>query len=196
MTLTNGRRLATVVAALALATACVAPGALAGPAADKASEAEALLGEGKAGEALSAFDEAIEAFWQGSPLQFRAVLFADAVAAFGKYEPRPNAIFRAGESVTVYLEPIGYAFVSAGGFHRVAFATGIEIRTPGGLILGATEDFGELIWSGRAKSREVHAAISVTLPQIKPGDYELLLTLTDQASKKTATVTLPFTIAG
>ena len=43
---------------------------------------------------------------------------------------------------------------------------------------------------------EVHATIALPLPSLKPGDYELLLTLRDQGSDKTATVTLPFAVAG
>jgi hypothetical protein len=181
--------------AAALLATGLAAGAHAGPAADKAAEAEALVSQGKAGEALAAFDAAEDAFWSALPLQFRVSLFADSVAAYGKYEPRANATFGPGENVTVYLEPVGYGFVAAGGLFRVAFDTSLEIRTPGGLVLGKTDDFGKLVWSGRAKSREVHAAVSVSLPDLKPGKYELRLTLTDAVTAKSATVILPFAIA-
>lgn len=187
------RRLAAAGAAALLAGA-LATGAIAGPAADKAAEAEALLGQGEPGGALAAFDQAEDAFFGAMPLTFRASLFADSVAAYGKYEPHAGTTFHAGESVTVYLEPVGYGFVSAGGLYRVAFDTALEIRTPGGLVLGKTENFGKLVWSGRAKSREVHAVVSVGLPDLKPGDYQLLLTLNDEASGKSATTTLPFAI--
>ena len=90
---------------------------------------------------------------------------------------------------------MGYGFATEGDGFRVTYGTGIEIRTPGGLILGKTDDFGKLTWTGRTKSHEVQAAVSVTLPALKPGDYLLLLTLTDEASAKSATTTLPFTIA-
>jgi hypothetical protein len=40
----------------------------------------------------------------------------------------------------------------------------------------------------------VHAAIGVALPDLKPGDYQLLLTLNDAASGKSATATLAFSV--
>ncbi len=173
----------------------LASSALAGPAADRAAEAEALLGQGDAAGAAAAFDAAIDAFWGAMPLQVRTALFADSVSAYGKYVPLSGTTFKPGDSLTVYLEPAGYGFVSAGGLYRVAFDTALEIRTPGGLVLGKSDDFGKLVWSGRSKSREVQLAVGVALPDLKPGKYELALTLTDDATGKSATAALPFAIA-
>jgi hypothetical protein len=176
---------------IALATAS---GALAGPIGDKATEAEHLIAAGDAAGSLAAFDAATEAFWTASPLQFRAALFADNVTAFGKYEPRANNTFHAGDTLQVYLEPVGYGFATDGDGYRASFSAGIEIRK-GDLILGKTDDLGMFGWQGRTKSREVHAAVSVGLPSLSPGDYQLLLTLNDATSGKSATTTLPFTVA-
>ncbi|MEX0853510.1 MAG: hypothetical protein WD036_09560, partial [Bauldia sp.] len=71
---------------------------------------------------------------------------------------------------------------------------GLEIRTPGGLVLAKADDFGDLTWQGNATTRAFHAAVSVALPELKPGSYVLRLTLADRASAKTTTVELPFTI--
>lgn len=172
-----------------------ATGAFAGPAADKAAEAEALLGSGDAAAAVAAFDEATDAFWSALPLEVRTAIFVDSVEAFGKYEPRAGATFRNGDTATVYLEPLGYGFVTAAGWHRAAFSTALQIRTPGGLVLAESDDFGTLVWAGRAKSREVPLTISVALPDLKPGDYEMALALTDDATGETATATLPFSVA-
>jgi hypothetical protein len=176
---------------IALATAS---GALAGPIGDKATEAENLIAAGDAAGSLAAFDAATEAYWAASPLQFRAALFADNVTAFGKYEARANNTFRAGDTLQIYLEPVGYGFATDGDGFRVSFSAGIEIRK-GDVILGKTDDLGTFGWQGRTKSREVHAAVSVGLPSLSPGDYQLLLTLNDPTSGKSATTTLPFTVA-
>ncbi len=185
-------KMSRLVAAAAMTV--LATGAFAGEAADKAAEAERLAMAGQAAEAVAAFDAASDALWRGLPLTFRVALFADNVSAYGKYDPRATSEFKSGEAVTIYLEPVGYGFASSGTTNTVAFGTAIEIRTPGGLILGKTDDLEKLTWTGRAKSREVHAAINLALPTLKPGAYELVLTLTDAASAKTATTTLPFTI--
>lgn len=190
------RRLATAGAATVIAAAMAwsAPlPALSGEAADKAAEAEALLAEGKVAEAVAAFDAATEALWAALPLTFRVAAFVSTADAYGAYEPVAPA-FRAGETVTIYLEPIGYGFTAAGGIHRVSFTPSIEIRTPGGLILGQSDALPKVTWEGRPRSREVHTAVSLTLPALKPGDYELRLTLADDAGEGEATATLPFAV--
>ncbi|KAB2874752.1 MAG: hypothetical protein F9K43_03860 [Bauldia sp.] len=184
-------------AALALTAALTAGQATAraGEIANWATVAEDLLDGGNAGEALAAIDRSAAAFWAAAPLQLRVAAFADDVAGFGRYTPRPDPTYEAGDTLTVYLEPFGFGFMPDGDGFRSAIATDVEIRTPGGLILASAPDFGQLRWSGRTKMHEVHATIALPLPELKPGEYRLLITLRDQGSAKTATVTLPFTVA-
>lgn len=183
-------RLAVAGVALSLASA-----ALAGPIVDNATDAEQRAAGGDGAGALSAFDAATDAFFDATPLAFRVATFADDVTGFGKYTPHAGA-YHASDTATVYLEPVGYSFTHDGDDFRVTYGTGLEIRTPGGLILGKTDDFGTLTWSGRTRSHEVQAVLSVTLPSaLKPGSYELLVTLKDEPSGKAATATLPFDIA-
>lgn len=178
------------------ATLALASAAQAGPIADNAADAETRAAAGDGAGAVAAFDAAADAFFDAAPLTFRVATFAADVTGFGKYTPLADAAFHAGGAVTVYLEPVGYGFTRDGDGYRVSYGTALEIRTPGGLVLGKTDDFGTLSWSGRGKSHEVQAVLNVTLPTaLKPGDYELLLTLKDEASAKSATATLPFTIA-
>ncbi len=159
-----------------------------------ATDADNLLLQGKPAEALSAFDRASDAFWAASPLQFRVAVFATSVKGFGQYEPLTEASFHSGDTATVYLEPVGYGFTGDAPSYAVTLTTGIEIRTAGGILLAKTDNFGSLTWQGRAKSHEIHAAVNVTLPTLKAGNYTLVLTLTDGATAKHASVTLPFTI--
>lgn len=168
----------------------------AGDVADRAAEAEALLAAGNAASALAAFDKAAAAFWIASPLQFRQALFAESVAGFGNYQPRADASFKTGDTLLLYLEPIGYGFLAEADGFKVLLAVDVEIRTPGGLVLGKAADFAKLEWSARSRTREIHATVSFPLPSLKPGDYQLVLKLRDQGSPKTAELTLPFAIAG
>ena len=130
------------------------------------------------------------AFWASSPLQFRTAVFADAVTGFGQYEPRA-AMFNPGERATVYLAPFGYGFAEAARVGRCC--TDVEIRTPGGLILAKTDDFGELDWQGLAKSHEVPPSASPC-----PSSSRATTSSSDAPrpdSPKTATTTLPFSVA-
>ncbi len=147
-------------------------GASAGPIADAAGQAESLLASGKATGALAAFDQATDAFWNASPLEFRTILFADAVSGYGRYTPHQGSTYKAGDTPVIYFEPVGSGFPEAGGSSQIGLKTGLEIRTPGGLILAKTDDFGELKWEGLAKSREFYGSLSVALPALKPGNYQ------------------------
>ncbi|MCB1497779.1 MAG: hypothetical protein KDJ86_18500 [Bauldia sp.] len=169
--------------------------AQAGPVADQATLAETLLDRGYGAAALSAFDKAAAAFWEASPLQLRTVLFADKVEGYADYTPRGNSVFRNSDTLRIYFEPVGFAFRPEAGGFTSALAADLQIRTPGGLILATSEDFGRLQWQGRSKMHEVHATIEFPLPDFKPGEYQLLLTLRDEGSPKTTTVTLPFSVA-
>jgi hypothetical protein len=175
--------------AIAFATA-----AFAGPITDKAGEAESLIGSGDAEGALGAFDAATEAFWEASPLQFRVATFAEAIRGFASYEARPDGTpFHAGDTMQIYLEPVGYGFATDGAATRVSFGIGTEIRQ-GDVVLGKTDDLGKFAWQGTGKNYAIDATISMTLPALKPGDYTLLLTVTDDASGKSATAPMAFSI--
>ncbi len=188
------RRLAFAAAVAVAATAAIEAGAQASDISQLATEADNLLQQAKPANALSAFDQATDAFWKASPLQFRTAVFVDAVTGFGQYRPRGEATFHSGETATVYLAPVGYGFIADAGSVRVEMTTGVEIRTPGGLILAKTDDFGNVVWQGLTKSHEVPLKIAVPLPDLKPGDYVLHLTVGDRASAKSATVAMPFSI--
>jgi len=183
-----------VTAALFCATICVASPAAADQIADQATLAETLLGRGYATAALAAFDRAGAAFWEASPLQLRTIVFADKVEGYANYTPRPDAAFHQNDTLKIYLEPVGFAFTPDGDGFRSALAADLQIRTPGGLILATSRDFGRLEWRGRSKLHEVQATIELPLPRLKPGDYQLLLTLRDEGSSKRTTATLPFSV--
>ena len=183
-------------ATLALGVFIAAAAGVAGPIADSANQAEQLLTAGKPVDALTAFDQATDAFWQTSPLQFRDILFVDAATGYGRYTPHQGATFKAGDTAIIYFEPVGYGFETTGDDTRIAFSTGLEIKTPGGLILAKTDDLADLAWTGATKTHEFYGSLSVALPaNLKPGNYQLILTITDAVSKKTATTTLLFEIA-
>lgn len=159
-----------------------------------AEEAPEAINTVASAEAIVAYDAATDALWEKLPLSFRHVLFADEVTAYGRYTLRTNSTFDAGDTATIYVEPVGYGFSNAEDGNSVSLEIAIDIRTPGGLVLGRTEDFASLTWSGQARSREVHGAISLPLPELKAGAYEIMLQLSDEASGKIARAVLPFSI--
>jgi len=182
----RARFLAALAAATILSTA-----ATAGPIADKAADAEAALAAGDAGKAFAAMNEAVEALWAEAPLTIGAAFL---VAAGDTPQPRGDADFRSGEALRIQVEPLGYSFGESAGDFAVGLATSVEIRTPGGLILAKSEDLGRLEWRGPLPNRSFSGRVGIDLPELKPGEYEVRLTLSDAGKDQTATTTLPFTI--
>ncbi len=180
--------------ALAALSVALPLAASAGDISDKAAEAESLLTGGKPQEALAAFDQATEDFWAASPLLVRVATFVDGVDGFGNYHALPEASFKTGDTVKIYVEPVGYGFSPEGSDFRAALAADLEVKTPGGLVFGKASDFARLTWSSKEKLRQVHATIASPLPALKPGDYILSLTLRDLNSAKTTTLDLPFKV--
>jgi hypothetical protein len=194
MRIPAGRVAAPLLIAAVTATLGASSPAAAGEIADKAALAETLIGRGYDEAALAAFDKAVDAFWAASPLQLRVITFADSVGGYGNYVARGDTKFRKGDTLRIYFEPVGYGFTLVGDGVRAAIAVDVEIRTPGGIILGSAEDFVRLEWKGQTPMHEVHASVATPLPDLKPGEYQLVLTLRDQTSAKTKEVTLPFTV--
>jgi hypothetical protein len=188
-----GRCAASMFVAVALSGGATM--ALAGEIAEKAALAETLVDRGYPEAALAALDKAVAAFWEESPLQLRTIVFVDGVAGYGDYTPRDGTLFRNGDTLRLYFEPVGYAFATDGDDVSAAIGVDVQIRTPGGLILATAEDFATLEWRGRTPMREVQATVETRLPFLKPGEYLLLLTLRDRNSDKVKDVTLPFSMA-
>ncbi|WP_073051531.1 hypothetical protein [Kaistia soli] len=169
--------------------------ATAGEVASKASEAETLLGEGKMAEAIDALDASVEAFWKAAPLSFRKALFVDSVTGFGEFQPRANAAFAPSSELKIYVEPVGFGWKEVTEGETVTFRTSIEIRSDKGLILAKSASPAVLEKTSRSKSRDFHITVTFDLPALKPGPYKLILTVTDEATGKSAPIELPLTIS-
>jgi len=175
-----------VLGLAALLGLAAAPPAAAGDVTDLAQKAEGLLAENEPATAFDAMDAAVDAFWRAAPL-----IIEDA-----HFDPEgDSATFAPAARVGIYLKPLGYGFGETGDNFRISLDTDVEIRSPGGLILAKSEDFAKLEWTGPTRNRAFTARISIDMPDLKPGDYELRLTVTDAVSEKTANITLPFSIA-
>ncbi len=188
-------RLSGIATAGVLALVMSGVTAFAGEVAEKAGDAETLLSAGKVPEAIDALDASVAAFWTAAPLSFRKALFVDDATGFGEYEPRANATFAPKSDLKIYAEPVGFGWAEVDGRERIAFRTAIEIRSPSGLILAKSSTPAVLEKLSRSKSRDFHITVTFQLPQLKPGAYELILTVTDESTGKSAPIKLPLTIS-
>jgi hypothetical protein len=170
-----------------VATLAVAAGqAAAGEAADALATAEAAVAAGDAAEAWTAFDRGVELFWAEAPLALRtaALVGADGAPA--------RAAYASGDVLRVLLAPLGYGWTPIADAFRIRLAVDVVLATRAGIVLADIADFAVLEHTGPDRTREFAATLSVTLPELRPDDYELRIVLRDAATGKSAAVTLPF----
>lgn len=182
----GSHRLARIGAA-AVACAVAASPAIAAEAGDALTAAEALVDAGDAAAGWTAFDRAVELFWADAPLTLReAALVGPAGAA-------PEA-YRSGDTLTATLAPVGYGWTPIGAEFRIRIVVDVELATRSGAVIATIADFAVLERIGPDRTREFAATLSVTLPDLRPDDYELRLTLRDAATGKSAGTALSFRV--
>jgi hypothetical protein len=169
--------------------------ALAGPATDAAARAEALQAEGKTVEALGALEEAIDAIWTQAPLAMRTVRLVEAGGTGANQGERANASFSPGDSLVVYLEPVGYGYGSAGGKNTIDFGIGLAIENATGQVLSEAPDLFSFSREVAGKRRDIGLTVAFKVPALYPADYKAIFTVRDRNSEKTASFEMPFTIA-
>lgn len=184
------RAVLTVLAVLLTATSVSAAEIVA-----KATEAETLAGQGKFIEALDALDDAVDALWDQSPLTFRRTLWvAEPPDGFGAFNPRETNQYAAGDQMIVYSEPIGFGWSKSGDIWRTDLAADLAIKSKDGEVLLSKQDFQKLVLGSRVRNREFMATFTLTLTGIPDGDYIADMTLRDQVTGKSGTISLPFVI--
>jgi hypothetical protein len=165
---------------LALSTALTAAGA---------SRAQTL-------EAIELRDAVVLEAWSKTPLTVRrAVFVSQHPQGFGQYVARSSNVFKPGEKLVAYVEPVGYGWKekSKGNF-EFGFDVDFLIKSPDGKLMGGQENFAHLAENSHAQNREFMLTLTMSLDGAPAGDYVLQYKLRDIASSKTALVTLPFKI--
>ena len=179
-------------AGLAL-SAADGPAARAGEAADLATKAEQLLAAGKGPEAYAAMRAATLAIWERMPFAVRRAVFVSKPAGgYGIFNPR-EPVFKPGEKLLVYMEPIGYGFKEAAkGVWGFQLTVDLEIATADGRILGGQKAFAKFPLTSRQKNMEFYMSLDLDLGNAPPGKYVLVLTVHDDVKRQSAKVELPF----
>lgn len=179
-----------------LTTAMLVPTARAGAIADAGARAETLMDQGKTLEAIDALDSAMEEIWRRSPLILRKALLVDSSNGFGIYQPRESNVFRPGEKLRIYVEPVGYAYGKndLGGL-EIAFDVDLKIRNEAGKQIFSRDNLFHLAQPVRYHNREFYLSLTLTLDGLKAGRYTGLFHVKDRHSDKTADFEIPFEIA-
>jgi hypothetical protein len=103
-------------------------------------------------------------------------------------------VFRAGEPLIVYAEPVGMGWRTADGVNHAHVAADFEIRTTDGKILGGQKDFGKFEFASRDHNHEIMTHLTIRLSGAPAGRYVFAATYRDQVNGKSASMELPFEI--
>jgi hypothetical protein len=145
--------------------------------------------------AINSAREATVAALKGAPLGFRRILFVTKTpGGFAIYDPRPDSVFKTGEPLIVYTEPVGIAWQQEGDKVSSKLEVDFELRSPDGKVLGGQKGFGEFAFTAREAPIDYMAHVTINLTGAPAGAYILNLTFRDTNSDKTTSADLPFEI--
>ena len=169
--------------------------ATAGEIQDLARGAEAKLQAGRHVEAVDDMLKALRRVHMRSPLTARtAVLVSDEPTGYGLFNPRQSNVFKTGEKLIAYIEPIGHTWQQEGSLFKAHIATDFDIKSPDGRVLATQRDFGQFKFSSRGENNEVMLRMTLDITGAPPDKYVWGITLRDQISGKSTTFNLPFEI--
>jgi len=143
-------------------------------------------------------DGAVFEAWQKTPLAVRHVTFVDGHPdGFGEYQARADSVFKPGEKLVAYAEPIGYGWKDdGGGFYSFGFHVDFKIWDAAGKLIGEQKNFADLAQKSHARNREFMLVLTLSLSGAPAGDYVLEYTLRDITGDRSTSFKLPFNIAG
>jgi hypothetical protein len=189
-----------MLAMLALAAPALAvSGAEAGPLSDAAAKAERQASDGDAAGARETLRQAVSAFSQTLPFAIGKAVFVSAEpAGYAMYEPKQDSVFKPGETLLSYVEPVGLTWkdASAKGKLETRFTVDLDIVNPKGEVLATRKAFGDFTFTGYLRNQEIYATLTVDVSGAPAGDYVLRFRFNDINSGKSASVDQRFKIAG
>lgn len=160
-----------------------------------AKRAKAEAKSGKDLEAYNTMRKAVLKIWDSGPLLFREALFVKgAPTGYGIYDPRPDHVFKPGEKLFIYVEPVGFTWKLKNGLNRAELVSDLVLKDSEGTVLGEQEAFGTFTFDSRDENMEVMTALTIDFTEAPAGKYVAELKFTDKLGKKSASFELPFEI--
>ena len=145
---------------------------------------------------IDALQKAVTDAWEKMPLtQRRAIFISRPADVYGDYAERASNVFKPGEKLVAYIEPIGYTWKANGDVYDFGVSVDFVVKSPEGKILAGQEGFGKFFKTSHAKLQEFMLTLTLSVDGAPPGKYVLEYKIKDNGSDKSSTVALPFTIA-
>jgi hypothetical protein len=145
---------------------------------------------------IDALQLAVTDAWTKMPLTVRrAVFVTEKPQVIGAWSERTSNVFKAGDPMMTYVEPVGYTWKPRGDLFDFGLSADVVIKSSDGKILGGQENFARVSFSNHIKLQEFMLNLTMSAEGLAPGKYVLEYKLHDQGSDKVATFAQTFTIS-
>lgn len=162
---------------------------------DLAKQAEADAKSDKNLEAYNTIRKAALKIWESGPLLFREARFVkSSPTGYGIYDPRPDNVFKPGEKLFIYVEPVGFTWKDQGALNHAELVSDLVLKDSEGTVLGEQAGFGTFTFDSRDQNMEVMTALTIDFTEAPAGKYIAQLKFTDKLGNKSASFELPFEI--
>ncbi|CAN7672028.1 hypothetical protein LJR030_002950 [Rhizobium sp. LjRoot30] len=145
---------------------------------------------------LKAEEKAYEA-WGALGLTERTYTFiTEPSKGYGMYQEKQSTIFKPGEKVITYVEPIGFSWKELpGGLYELNFVSDVKIKAENGDVVLDQKGFSKNVLQSHNAITEFSMDFTLTLTGAPAGKYTLTYTLHDMSGDQTSTFDQEFTIA-
>jgi len=119
-------------------------------------------------------------------------VFAEVINDDFTYTPKANKVYKAGDTMYIYIEPKNYASFSAGAGYSMDLIEGLYVEDPNGELIIAAGDAAVVTEN---PSDAVAIRNAVTFPDtLTEGTYKITIMVTDFIADTDAEQTEEFTI--
>jgi hypothetical protein len=162
---------------------------------DLAKQAEGELKNGKNVEAYDTARKAALQVWNAGPLVFRKAIFVSSKpGGFGVYDPRPDNMFKPGEKLIIYVEPVGFTWKPKDSLNHAQLIVDLELKDGDGNVVAQQQGFGNFTFDSREQNMETMTVVTIDFADAPAGKYAAELTFHDTVGDKSASLELPFEI--
>ena len=162
---------------------------------DLAKQADSDVKDGKNLDAYDVMRKATLQVWNAGPLLFRKALFVSGnPSGFGVYDPRPDNVFKPGEKLVIYVEPVGFTWQPKNGLNHAQLVVDLALKNSEGNVVAEQQGFGTFTFDSHEQNMEHMTAMTIDFGEAPAGKYSAELTFHDTVGDKSASVELPFEV--
>jgi hypothetical protein len=121
----------------------------------------------------------------------RVVLVTGKVDCFGKFDARPNAVFKPGEEVRIYVEPTGF-IVSDDNGERIDMTADVKVSTSDGRVMLEKRNLLTLKQNARKGTSDPFVFFAVKVPAA--GRYVVSFRLNENSTGRSFEYRVPFLV--